>query len=275
MQIQDKVAECRAHIDAAMTEPVQWAIVCGSGLAGIADGIDVTAVLDYRELPHFATATAPGHTGQLVLGRLRAVPVACMLGRLHTYEGYSPEQTVFPVHVLASLGIRHLVVTNAAGAINEGYAVGDIMLISDHINFTGSTPLSLAANDPVAIDSLDMTFAYPQYLRDAAREAAAGLEVELREGVYLGVRGPAFETPAEIRAFRAWGADAVGMSTVHEVTVANCLGLDVLGLSLMTNMAAGILGQEITADEIYDVTAMRTGQIMRIIAGVVAACGQN
>jgi purine-nucleoside phosphorylase len=213
----------------------------------------------------------------LVIGQLAGQQVVCMQGRLHGYEGNTPEQSVFPLYVMQALGARRLIVTNASGAINEGYQVGDVMLVSDHINLTGLTPLTLNADSDLGMPHFDMTYAYTPALRALAKRVAeqigfgAGSLPTLREGVYLGVRGPSFETPAEIRAFRVWGADAVGMSTVHEVLVASSLKMEVLGLSLIANMAAGIKDQELTTDEVMDIGQRQSAAFSRLVEEIVQA----
>jgi purine-nucleoside phosphorylase len=221
----------------------------------VAERIEPQLIVPYSEIPHCNPATAPFHAGRLIFGRLAGQQVVCMQGRLHCYEGNTPAQTVFPLYVTHALGARRLIVTNAAGGINEGYRVGDIMLIADHINHTGTSPLTLDADTDVANLDFDMTYAYTPALRVLARrvaETGALSGSTLREGIYLALRGPSFETPAEIRAFRGWGADAVGMSTAHEVIAASALGMEVLGLSLITNMAAGIKDQPLTVSEVAD-----------------------
>ncbi len=228
----------RAH--RASTAP-KIAIVLGTGLGGFADHLTDAVAIPYAEIPHFPLPTIEGHAGRLVLGTFAGVPLAVMQGRVHAYEGYTPRQVIYPVRVLSRLGIRTLVVTNAAGGIRTDFASGQLVLISDHINFTGQNPLA-GPNDPrLGERFFDMSDAYSRRLRALAHRAAESETVTLLEGVYLGLTGPSFETPAEIRAFRALGADLVGMSTVHEVIAARHLGMEVLGFSSVTNMAAGVL----------------------------------
>jgi purine-nucleoside phosphorylase len=248
-RIEQATAAIRPHL--ATMPPPRVALILGSGLGCLAERIDAHASVSYGDIPHFRQSGAPGHAGRLIFGTLAGQQVVCMQGRLHGYEGNSAEDIVFPLRVMHALGARTLVVTNAAGGINTAFGVGDVMLISDHINLTGTNPLTLSADEgPHAF--VDMSYAYTSALRTAALEAAESCGIVLRQGIYLGVRGPSFETPAEIRAFRAWGADAVGMSTVFEVIVAASLGMEVLGLSLITNMAAGVLDGPITGEEVLE-----------------------
>lgn len=269
MALRDRIQEAIGFIQPRLQEAPEHVIILGSGLNGLAGMVEGPVVIDYPEIPHFKASGAPGHVGRLLFGRVAGQPVACMQGRLHLYEGNRPEDTVFPLQALAALGARTLIVTNAAGAINTGFAVGDIMLITDHINFTGSHPLTIG-DEQGLYDFLDMTYAYDRALQERARQVAAGQGLDLREGVYLGVRGPSFETPAEIRAFRAWGADAVGMSTIFEVLAANLAGLRTLGFSLITNMAAGILDQPLSGEEVVAAAAVSAAKMQRLVLGVLA-----
>ena len=223
------------------------AIILGSGLGNFASHVEDAIAIPFAEIPHFPHSTVVGHAGQLVLGRIAGVPVAVMQGRVHAYEGYSIAQVVFPTRVLALLGCRSLIVTNAAGGIDPAFAPGSGVLIADHINLTG-TNAAAGPNEPrfatapgTAERFFDMSTAYTPALRTLAQAEARTQGFTLPEGIYLAVLGPSFETPAEIRAFRTLGATLVGMSTVHEVIVARHMGLAVLGISLVTNPAAGII----------------------------------
>ena len=242
-------------------------IILGSGLGNFANHVKAATRIPYADIPHFPQSTVQGHSGHLVLGTIAGVPVAVMQGRVHAYEGYEMAQVTFPTRVLGLLGCKTLIVTNAAGGIRTTLQQGSIVVISDHINLTG-TNAALGPNEPrfsmipgAGQRFFDMSTAYSLRLRTLAIEEAARQEFLLTEGVYLAVLGPSFETPAEIRAFRTLGADLVGMSTVHEVIVARHMGLEVLGLSLVTNMAAGVpsYGQE-TADTIDHEEVMETGR---------------
>lgn len=233
-------------------------IILGSGLGNFASHVKDAVRIPYAKIPNFPVSTVAGHSGHLVIGTLNGVSVAVMQGRVHAYEGYTMEQVTFPTRVLALLGVKTLIVTNAAGGIRTSLQQGSIVAISDHINLTG-TNAALGPNEPrfamipgAGQRFFDMSSAYCTWLRTLALEEAARQEFLLTEGIYLAVLGPSFETPAEIRAFRTLGADLVGMSTVHEVIVARHMGLEVLGLSLVTNMAAGILDEEINHEEVME-----------------------
>ncbi len=240
------------------------AVVLGSGLGAFAEQMEATTTIPYSAIPHFPQSTVPGHIGRLVLGTLGAVPIAIMQGRVHGYEGYSPEEVVFPVRVLAHLGVQQLIVTNAAGGVHPDLVPGQLVLLSDHINFTGSNPLVGANDERLGPRFFDMTEAYSRRLRALAHQAAAAESIVLTEGVYLGLSGPSYETPAEIRAFRVLGADLVGMSTVHEVIAARHLGLEVLGLSCVTNMAAGMTDGVIYHEEVIE-TGLRVAAQLNVL----------
>jgi purine-nucleoside phosphorylase len=258
--IDQAAAVIRPHLNA----PPRVALILGSGLGRLAERIENRISLDYGDIPHFKQSGAPGHVGRLVCGELSGQQVICMQGRLHAYEGNSAQEIVFPLQVMHALGAQTLVVTNAAGAVNTGFEVGDIMLIVDHINLTGSHPLTLGEEQD-SHEFTDMTYAYTPVLREKALAAAQSCGFVLKQGVYLGVRGPTFETPAEIRAFRVWGADAVGMSTIFEVMAAASLGMDVLGLSLITNMAAGVLDQPITGEEVLATSKIAAQKLEQLV----------
>jgi purine-nucleoside phosphorylase len=241
-------------------------IILGSGLGNFASQVQNATRIPYAEIPHFPRSTVEGHSGNLVLGTIAGIPVAVMQGRVHAYEGYPLNEVTFPTRVLGLLGCRTLIVTNAAGGINSGYRQGSLVAISDHINLTG-TNAALGPNEPrfgriigAGQRFFDMSAAYSPRLRALAVKEATRQNFQLSEGVYLAVLGPSFETPAEIRAFRTLGADLVGMSTVHEVIVARHMGLEILGISLVTNMAAGVVasGQQ-TAETIHHEDVMEVG----------------
>ena len=233
--VAEAVAALRAHTRAAP----QCGIVLGSGLGGLADEIDPDAVVPYRAIPHFPAPTAAGHAGDLVLGRLEGRPVAALRGRVHLYEGYTPQQVVFPVRLLAALGAPVLILSNAAGGLNPAFRAGDLMVLTDHINFTGTNPLVGPNDDRLGPRFPDMSAVYDPSLRGLAEAAGRAGQVPLRAGVYAGVLGPSYETPAEIRMLRTLGADAVGMSTVLEAIAARHAGMRVLGIAVITNAAAG------------------------------------
>jgi purine-nucleoside phosphorylase len=256
-----------AHIRSRTTIVPRLGIILGSGLGDFASQVQSPITVPYAEIPHWPLSTVVGHSGKLILGTIADVPVAVMQGRVHAYEGYSMAQVTFPTRVLGLLGCTSLIVTNAAGGIRPNIPQGSLVAISDHINFTGSNA-ALGPNEPrfaIAPNAgqrfFDMSTAYSPRLRKLAQAEAAKQNIDLTEGVYLAVLGPSFETPAEIRAFRTLGADLVGMSTVHEVIVARHMGLEVLGISLVTNMAAGVVahGQK-SADPIHHEDVMEMGR---------------
>ncbi|MBI1944321.1 MAG: purine-nucleoside phosphorylase [Deltaproteobacteria bacterium] len=236
-------------------------VVLGSGLGHVADVVvdNGGAAVEYGTIPHFPTSSVEGHKGRLVAGSVGGARVLLMQGRVHRYEGYTAAQVVFPVRVLHALGVRRLIVTNAAGGIGDGFVPGDLMLIEDHLNLTGDNPLVGANDARFGPRFPDMSDAYSARLREEADKVAAERSLALRRGVYAGLLGPSYETPAEIRMLKTLGAHAVGMSTVHEVIAANHLGTEVLGISCITNLAAGISKVKLSHDEVKE-TADRVGQ---------------
>ena len=250
-------------------------IVLGSGLGNFATHVQNAVTIPYADIPHFPQSTVVGHSGRLVLGTIAGVPVAVMQGRVHAYEGYTMAQVTFPTRVLGLLGVQRLIVTNAAGGINTRYGQGAIVALSDHINLTG-TNAALGPNEPrfgLLPNSgqrfFDMSAAYSPLLRRLAIAEATKQGWILDEGIYLAVLGPSYETPAEIRAFRTLGADLVGMSTVHEVIVARHMGIEVLGLSVVTNMAAGVLDEPINHEEVMEIGQRIEGQFTNLLTALV------
>jgi purine-nucleoside phosphorylase len=250
-------------------------IILGSGLGGFADRLSDAVAIPYSELPSFPSSSVPGHAGRLVLGMLGGVPVAAMQGRVHGYEGYTPAQVAFPARVLCSLGIRTLVVTNAAGGINRALRPGDLMAITDHINLTGGNPLSGANDDRLGPRFPDMSTAYDPALFARLMEIAQASRVDLRPGVYLGLAGPSYETPAEIRMMRVLGADAVGMSTVHEVIAAAHMGVKVAGISCITNLAAGIGHKPLSHAEVAETAERVKDTFSRLLAEFLPVAGRE
>jgi purine-nucleoside phosphorylase len=258
----DQVAEAAAFLRSKLfqLEPVlepKIGIVLGSGLGAVADAIPNPILIPYAEIPHFPQSTVEGHSGRIVAGLLAGVPTILMQGRVHFYEGYTPQQVTFPMRVLGALGLRAVVLTNAAGGIAEGYHIGQLVALADHINLMGFNPLAgpneprFAAYRGAGLRFFDMTEAYSKDLRSLASAAAEEEGFALAEGVYLAVSGPSFETPAEIRAFRSLGATLVGMSTVPETIVARHMGLQVLGISCVTNLAAGLGATHLSHEEVF------------------------
>jgi len=234
--VRDRTTEAVAVLRARTPRVPEVGIVLGSGLGELADVVEPDAAVPYAEIPHFPLPTAAGHRGRLVLGRLEGRPVAVMQGRCHLYEGYTAEQVTFPIRVLAGLGARTLIVTNAAGGISQAFRRGDLMIIADHINFCGTNPLVGPNDDALGPRFPDMSRAYDPVLRVLVEAIAQEEHIPIRTGVYVGVLGPSYETHAEIEMLARWGADAVGMSTVAEVIVARHAGLRVLGLAAITNV---------------------------------------
>jgi purine-nucleoside phosphorylase len=228
------------------------ALVLGSGLGGFADSLTEAARIPYAEIPAFPRSTAIGHAGQLVIGKSGSVAVAAMQGRVHLYEGYSAQEVAFPMRVFGRMGVKAVILTNAAGGINLGYQQGALVLIRDHINLQGANPLIGPNDDRFGVRFPDMTHAYDGKYRELAKQAATPLKMPLHEGVYAALPGPSYETPAEINYLRIVGADLVGMSTVGEVIAARHLGIKVLAISCVTNMAAGILDQPLSHQEVME-----------------------
>jgi purine-nucleoside phosphorylase len=249
-------------------------LVLGSGLGKFADSLEKPTRIPYREIPGFPISTAIGHKGELVMGSLagehgKSVDIAVMSGRFHLYEGYSPQQVVSGIRLFGEMGIRQVVLTNAAGGINLRYAEGALVLISDHINLQGANPLVGENDDRLGPRFPDMSEVYSKRLRDLARQAASERGMALEEGVYLAVLGPSYETPAEIRFFKAVGADLVGMSTAAEAIAARNLGLEVLGISCVTNVAAGLSDKTLSGEEVLAVGARVSAAFSQLLRDVL------
>ena len=244
-------------------------VILGSGLGGLADALEDAIEIPYGSIPGWPASTAVGHAGVLVLGTIDGAPVAVMRGRAHLYEGIGADRVVFGVRVLGRLGIRTLVVTNAAGGINKAYRPGLLILISDHVNLQGTSALVGPNDEALGPRFPDMSDAYAPELRARAREAAGKLGIELGEGVYAAWLGPQFETPAEIRLMRAVGGDLAGMSTVQEVIAARHLGIRCLGISVVTNMAAGVLKEKIDHEAVLEVGAQAAGSLTSLLRELV------
>jgi len=250
-------------------------LVLGSGLGEFADELADAVRIPYADIPSFPRSTAVGHAGQMVIGTSNGVAVAAMSGRVHLYEGYSSKEVAFPVRVFARMGIDSLMLTNAAGGINLEYKQGALVVIKDHINLQGQNPLVGANDERFGPRFPDMTQAYWKPYREVALEEARKLRLAVFEGVYAGLLGPSFETPAEIRYLRAMGADLVGMSTIPEVIVARHMGLKVLAISCVTNMAAGVLDQVITHDEVLETTERVKADFTGLVRGAIRRISEN
>lgn len=252
-------------------EPQSTAMVLGSGLGEVSAIIEDPVVIEYGDVPHMVPSTAPSHSGRFVIGSIAGSPVICMQGRLHAYEGYSPQQIAFPICLLHELGADELVVTNAAGGIDPSFSVGDLMLITDHINLLGDNPMVGEEQPELFPRFFDMTHAYSPILRERAMAAADACGIDLQQGVYIMTKGPSFETPAEIRAFRTLGADAVGMSTVFEVIAARGCGMEVLGISMISNPAAGVIDEPLSMDDVYAASDAAAKKVERLITAFVGS----
>src|SRR3954468_12743544 len=244
-------------------------LILGSGLGVLADEIENPVKIPYNQIPDFPISTVEGHAGQLVFGQLNGVEVVAMQGRFHFYEGYSMDKVTFPVRVMKEMGVEMLIVTNAAGGVNESFSPGDLMIITDHINNMGTNPLVGPNDANLGVRFPDLSEAYSKELRRIARDIADRLHLNVKAGVYFGNPGPVYETPAEIRMVRILGGDAVGMSTVPEVIVARHSGMKVLGISCISNMAAGILDQPLTHDEVIETTERVKADFLQYIKEIV------
>jgi purine-nucleoside phosphorylase len=258
-EVLSQVRRAITAIRARHTVTPRIGLILGSGLGSYADTFSEKTVIPYHQLPHFPKAGVPGHPGNLILGEAEGITAVALQGRVHRYEGYTMAEVAFPVRVLGALGIRQLIVTNAAGGLDPEFKPGDLMLITDHINLMGGNPLIGRNIEEFGPRFPDMSEAYDPAMREVVLRTAAERGVALREGVYAGLTGPAYETPAEIRMCRILGADAVGMSTVPEVMVASHMGIHVLGISCITNMAAGMLARRLSHEEVME-TASRVNE---------------
>jgi purine-nucleoside phosphorylase len=265
----EKIQNAASFLKGKYSNTPKIGLILGSGLGVLADEIENPVKIPYNEIPDFPISTVEGHAGQLVFGILEGVEVVAMQGRFHFYEGYGMDKVTFPVRVMKQLGVEMLIVTNAAGGVNESFEAGDLMIISDHINFTGANPLIGPNDSKFGPRFPDMSEAYTKELRNAAKEIAARLNIHVKEGVYFGFSGPVYETPAEIRMVRTLGGDAVGMSTVPEVIVARHGGMKVLGISCITNMAAGILDQPLSHEEVIETTERVKANFLLYIKEIV------
>ena len=245
-------------------------IVLGSGLGPLGERIEDAAIIPFGEVPHMKRSTATGHKGRFICGNLGGKCVIAMQGRLHGYEGNTPQEVAFPIWLMHLIGVRALITTNAAGAINPAYTPGEFCIMSDHINFTGRNPVVGTEPDELAFRFFSMKDAYDPELRALAHEVAAERDIAVQEGVYLGLLGPSFETPAEIRAFAAWGADTVAMSVCEEVIAARHVGMRVLGISLVSNMACGVEGASPSDTEVFEVAKVAEPAFCSLIEGIVS-----
>jgi purine-nucleoside phosphorylase len=265
----DKVKEAADAIRARVSEVPQIGIVLGSGLGDFANGLDDAVTMPYAELPHWPASSVIGHEGKLVVGAAAGRTIAALAGRCHLYEGRDVGSVAFAVRALGLLGVKTLILTNAAGGVNTGFSKGALMVIDDHVNLTGQNPLVGPNDDRFGPRFPDMTEVYSLRLRAIADRAGRGMGLRLPHGVYVALLGPSYETPAEIRYLRAIGADAVGMSTVPEAIAARHMGLDVLGISCITNMAAGVLPQPLDHAEVMETARRIRGQFIALLEGII------
>ncbi|HEY0828932.1 MAG TPA: purine-nucleoside phosphorylase [Bacilli bacterium] len=268
--ILNMIEEAADYIKTHITRTPELGLILGSGLGVLTEKIEKPTTLSYEMIPHFPVSTVEGHAGELVVGTVQGKYVIMMKGRFHMYEGYAVETVSFPVRVMKALGVQSLLVTNAAGGINTSYAPGDLMLIKDHINFTSRNPLIGPNHEALGTRFPDMSEAYSRELRDMAKQVAKEQDIPVQEGVYIGLLGPTYETPAEIRMMRMLGADAVGMSTVPEVITARHAGLKVLGISCISNMASGILNQPLSHIEVMETTERVKEKFLTLVSGIIA-----
>jgi purine-nucleoside phosphorylase len=257
------------YIESRVTVEPRVIVVLGSGLGAFADSLESPSVIPYSDIPGWPQSTAVGHAGKLVVGTAAGVPVAALSGRVHLYEGYTAEQAVYGIRALAHFDIRAVVLTNAAGGINRDYKPGQLVLISDHINLLGQNPLTGPNDDSLGPRFPDMSEAYSKAFRDIARKAGKEIGLEFQEGVYAAVPGPSYETPAEIRYLRTIGADLVGMSTVPETIAANHMGVKVLGISCVTNHAAGVVEGKLDHKEVLEVGERMKGTLIDLLGRVI------
>lgn len=267
--IVSQAQEAAQFIQSKINVHPSLAVVLGSGLGSFAEDMNDTVRIPYSDIPHFARSTAIGHAGQLVIGTVANIPVLTMQGRFHLYEGYPPAKVVFPIRVFARMGVRAIILTNAAGGINLEYGQGKLVMITDHINLQGQNPLVGFEDERLGPRFIDMTDAYCEKYRELALASGKNLGIDLGQGVYAGLLGPSYETPAEIRYLRAIGADLVGMSTVAEVIAARQLRMKVLAISCVTNMAAGILKQKINHQEVLETGRRVASEFKALLREVV------
>lgn len=263
-----RAKEAAQYIREQGVEDLEVGLILGSGLGELADEIEDRVVIQYTDIPSFPVSTVEGHAGQLVCGTLGGKKVVALQGRFHYYEGYSMEVVTFPVRVMSELGVDSLIVTNAAGGVNPDFTPGDLMMIKDHINFFGTHPLIGRNNEEQGPRFPDLSFAYDLDYQELIKEAATELDLQLKEGVYFGMTGPTYETPAEIRMVSTLGGDSVGMSTVPEVIVARHAGIRVAGISCITNLAAG-LGGELNHEDVIEVSTRIRSSFKSLIVSLL------
>lgn len=265
----EQIREAKQFIENKIKEMPEVGLILGSGLGVLADEITEAVKIPYSDIPHFPVSTVEGHAGMFVFGKLSGRSVVAMQGRFHYYEGYSQQQTTFPVRVMKALGVINLLLTNAAGGVNTGFKPGDLMILTDHLNMSGNNPLIGKNMDEMGPRFPDMSEVYSRKLVAGIEAEGTRLNIPLQKGVYVIMSGPSYETPAEIRMLRTLGADAVGMSTVPEAIIANHCGMAVAGISCITNMAAGILDQPLNHQEVMETAEMVKIRFIELVKGIV------
>lgn len=269
MNLLEKIRETSNFIKEKISVKPDIGIILGSGLGPLGEEIEEAIIIKYSDIPNFPISTVKGHKGQLVIGKLKGKNVIAMQGRFHYYEGYSLDEVTFPVRIFKELGVENLIVTNAAGGVNKDFRPGDLMVITDHINFAFNNPLIGRNFEELGPRFPDMSRAYQNELVSTALEAGETLDITLQKGSYMFMSGPSYESPAEIRMARFLGADAIGMSTVPEVIVAKHGGMNVLGISCITNMASGILDQPLDHKEVIETSEMAKGSFITLVKEII------
>jgi purine-nucleoside phosphorylase len=273
MSVYDQAQRAAEQIRSRTQTKPAIAVILGSGLGAFADELSESTAIAYSEIPGFAKATVEGHAGKLVIGKAGAVPIAAMQGRFHFYEGYSLDDVTFPIRVLSLLGVQTLILTNAAGSLNTEFTPGSLMVISDHINLMGANPLIGPNDDRFGPRFPDMTLTYDPELQNLVIEEAKAMDVDMRRGVYAALSGPSYETPAEIHMVRTLGADAVGMSTVPEAIVARHMEMRLIGISCITNLAAGVSNRPIDHSQVMEIGNRVRAQFTELLRRVIARLG--
>ncbi len=276
MTVNDTAQACAAYVRKAHAGPMPTtAIILGSGLGAFADSIDAAATIPYSDIPGFPRSTVAGHAGRLIVGAVDGVPILCMQGRMHLYEGYSAQTLAIPIRTLKLLGVETLVLTNAAGGLLKDKPAGSLMVIEDHINFSGANPLIGENDESVGPRFFDMSNAYDRSLRQSMMAVAQQQNIDVFSGIYVQVAGPNFETPAEVKMFAAMGAHAVGMSTVPECLVAVHCGMRVVGVSLISNLAAGISTNPLSHEEVFEEAQKAEGRFTRLLVSFLKAKNED
>ncbi len=264
-----KIEEAKEYLKTRLNSKPEIGLILGSGLGVMANEIENPTIIKYDDVPYFLKSTVEGHAGQFVVGQLNGKEVIAMQGRFHFYEGYSMKEITFPVRLMKAIGVEKLILTNAAGGVNTNYKPGDLMVISDHINFSGDNPLMGANYNELGARFPDASNIYKKEIRLKIKEVAKSLSIGIQEGVYMFNTGPVYETPAEIRMARVLGADAVGMSTAPEAIVAAHAGMEVAGISCITNMAAGILDQPLNHEEVIETADKVRNEFVKLVNGII------